>query len=105
MPEYPQVAQVGEEGIELGVRYKIKAIEDFVSELSHFEGIRVTLEDSKGSEIAIPLWTGRKTVGRKSKFGSFVVALGNDPEKWVGKEIIFISWTKGNRVIEKVGKR
>jgi len=31
--------------------------------------------------------------------------LGNNPSQWVGKEIVFVSWTKGNRVIEKVGRK
>jgi len=105
MPEYPEVAQPGEEGIELGRKYQIKGVEDFISDLQKHEGLKVTLVDSAGDEIAIALWTGRKTVGRKSKFGSFAVALGGNPSQWIGKEIVFVSWTRGNRVIEKIGKK
>jgi len=105
MVEYPKVVKPGEEGIELGRKYQIKGVEDFISDLQKLEGLRVTLVDSAGDEIAIALWTGRKVVGRKSKFGSFVVALGEKPSNWIGQEIIFESWSKANRQVRKVGKK
>ena len=99
----PELPLPGDESIVIGKPYTILTVDDFESEVQHFEGWRVTLEEEKGFKVAIPLWYG-ETVSRKSRMGSFMVELGNDPEKWIGKIIKFVSWTERNRVVEVVSK-
>lgn len=47
------------------------------------------------------LWLS-DTASSTSKLGSFIVALGNDSDKWIGKTIYFREWSNKNREIEVV---
>jgi len=102
MKELPQVPLPGEERLVLNHTYEIKDVEPFTSELRGFEGIRVTLGNGSESDWTLALWTGRSVVGRKSKLGAFIEALGRDTNKWIGKRIQFRRWDRGDRVIAKV---
>jgi len=103
MKKLPEMPLPGEECMILNHTYEIKNVESFTSELRGFEGIRVTLNDGSDLFWAVALWMGRQIVGRKSKLGAFILALGNDPDKWVGQKIQFKKWEPRDRVIEKVG--
>lgn len=99
----PQLPLPGEEAIKVGHPYQILTVEDFKSEVQGFIGWRVTLDGGKDDLIAIPLWV-RDIVGRRSKMGAFIEVCGNDPEKWIGKVIKFVTWADKNRVIQLVEK-
>jgi len=91
----------GDEAIKLGHKYRIASVEEFTSDVQGLKGIRVTLDGGKDEKIALALWL-RSTVGKKSKLGSFVVALGDNTDNWIGKHIRFISWIERKREIEVV---
>ena len=84
---------------EEGKTYKITDAEEFASAVRGFRGLRVTLKDSEDNEYVEALWL-RSPVGPKSKLGAFISILGKETKKWIGKNITFISWKEGNRVIE-----
>jgi hypothetical protein len=56
------------------------------------------MQDKNKREYATMLWF-RDTVGPRSKLGAFIVVLGTDISKWVGKKIKIVSWTDRNREI------
>ena len=97
----PQLALPGEEKIEYGVAYQVVSCEPFTSEVQGFVGYRLVLQAEEGEPFAIPLWS-RDVVGRKSKMGAFLVALGQDISAWPGQWVEFLSWEPRNReVIER----
>jgi len=98
-----QVPLPGDEELKIGATYRIKKVEPFTSQLRGFEGLRVEIDEVGGSQsLSIPLWQ-RDLASRRSKIGAFVIALGDDTDKWIGKQIIFEAWARGNRVIKVVG--
>jgi len=97
----PQLPLPGDDAVQLDKKYVILAAEPFHSEVQGYKGARITLDGGTDALLAIPLWY-RETVGSLSKFGSFILALGNDMNQWVGKTIIFKEWTEKNRIIEVV---
>jgi len=98
-----QVPLPADEDLKLGTPYRIKRVEPFTSQLRGFEGIRVEIEEVGGTQaLSIPLWQ-RELASRRSKIGAFVIALGDDTDKWIGKQIVFEAWARGNRVIKVVG--
>ena len=84
-----------------GQIYKITKAETFNSQVRNYAGVRVELEDKKGNKFLEVLWV-REIAGPKSKVGSFIVALGKEPAKWVGKTIRLTSWLEKNRAIQVV---
>lgn len=97
-PTSPKLPLPGEEILRLNYDYLIMDIEPFKSEVNGYFGFRVTLDGGKDNTLALALWY-RETVGRKSKMGSFLTALGENPTSWAGKMIRFVSWDAKNRVI------
>lgn len=97
--QLPQLPLPGEEAIVLDKEYTIVSVEEFTSDVQGFYGWRVTLDGGPDDLLAIPLWV-RDIVGRKSKLGSFIEALGNDPKVWEGRIIKFARWVERDRLIE-----
>lgn len=97
----PQLPLPGDEAVKLDKTYIILTVEPFTSEVQTFAGLRVTLDGGKDDLLAIPLWM-RETVGRKSKCGAFLVALGRNLDSWVGKKIQFVKWQPKDREIKVV---
>lgn len=100
-PKMPELPLPGDEAVKIGHKYTIITVEPFTSEVQQYNGWRVTLDGGKDNLIAIPLWQV-EIAGRKSKFGAFIVALGNNPDKWIGKTIEFVTWAERNRQIKVV---
>lgn len=64
--------------------------------------ITVTLKSTDKTDNNIyteSLWL-TDNASSTSKLGSFLVALGNDTENWIGKTILFREWSNKNREIE-----
>jgi len=103
MPEgkMPQLPLPGEETLKLGQKYVILSVEEFKSDVQGFLGWRVTLDGGKDDLLAIPLWV-RDIVGRSSKLGAFLVALGQDSDSWNGHIIEFVKWQPRDREIKVV---
>ena len=101
MSQNPQLPLPGEEAIKLDKKYVIMEVKDFTSEVQKLHGWRVTLDGGGDDLLAIPLWF-REVVGRRAKMGSFIAALGNDPDAWVGHTIQFVAWAERNREIKVV---
>lgn len=100
-PKRPDLPLPGEEAIELGVKYAIVSVEEFKSDQQGFLGWRVVLDGGSDKLFAIALWT-RDIVGRRSKLGSFIEKLGNEPDDWPPHVIKFVMWADKNREIELV---
>ena len=81
--------------------YLIAKVEVFSSAVQGFKGVRVDLKDNKGKNFVESLWI-RPIVGKTSKLGSFIAAMGKEESKWVGKKIRLIKWAARNREIEVV---
>lgn len=81
-----------------GREYKVKSAEEFKSAVRNFAGIRVVLDGREG-EVIESLWI-REIVGKNSKLGAFIKALGKNTDKWQGKKIFFKTWGVGQREIE-----
>jgi len=101
MVKLPQLPLPGEEALRLDHPYRIISVSQFTSELRNFPGLRVELDGGVNDHIVVTPWL-RETVGRKSKIGAFILALGNDTDQWIGKVIIFRRWESRNREIEVV---
>lgn len=84
-----------------GHTYQITEAEPFTSQVRSYKGLRVTMLDEAGNTVVSALWT-RDIAGEKSKLGSFIVALGNETDAWIGKKIKFVTWRLGDRKIEVV---
>ena len=93
----------GEEAITIGKTYTILLAETFVSEVSKYKGIRVTLEAGLDDVLAIPLWLG-DVVSRNSKLGAFISLLGDNTDEWLNKQIQFVQWEPKHREIKVVGE-
>lgn len=84
-----------------GMIYTIAEAEPFTSQVRGYKGLRVAMTGQDGSTVVAALWT-RDVAGEKSKLGSFITALGNDTDTWIGKKIKFTTWRQGDRKIEVV---
>lgn len=91
----------GDEAVKLDKKYVILEAAEFTSEVQGLHGFKVTLDGGKDDILALALWS-REVASRTSKIGSFLDKLGNELDKWVGKTIIFKSWTDKKREIEVV---
>lgn len=99
--QMPQLPLPGEEALILDKEYSIVSVEEFVSDVQQFYGWRVTLDGGSDNLLAFALWV-RDIVGRKSKLGAFIAALGNDPDEWAGHIIKITRWVERDRAIEVV---
>jgi len=100
MPD-PKLPLPGEEELVVGKTYLVEDVQKFHSEVQGFEGYRLTLSAGPNDVLAIPLWT-REIAGRKSKLGSFMMALGEKVGSWNGRCVIIKTWEPRNRVVEEV---
>lgn len=100
-PTMPVLPLPGEEILKLNLPYAVMSVEPFKSEVNGYFGFRVVLDGGKDNVLSLALWYG-ETVGRKSKMGSFMVALGQDVLTWPLKIIKVISWNAKNRIVELV---
>lgn len=91
----------GDEAVKLDKKYIILDVQEFTSEVQGLKGWRVTLDGGKDDILALALWS-RDVASYYSKLGSFMSVLGNLTDNWVGKTIIFKSWTDRKREIEIV---
>ena len=64
-----------------------------------YDGVRVILEDEQKNQYGEMLWL-REQVGTRTKLGAFIITLGNDIRKWIGKKIRIVSWKPKDRKIE-----
>lgn len=99
----PELPLPGEETLKLNTPYVIMAVDDFESEVQGYHGWRVVLDGGGDEILAMALWY-RDIVGRMSKLGAFLAALGNEKDAWAGRTVKFLSWEKGDRVLEVVEK-
>lgn len=97
-PKIPSEVREGADNVELNIPYEIINVEDVTTEVSAFSGIRVELLTKTGKVGSIMLWQ-RPVTGTASKLGVFMIALGDNTDKWLHKWITFIGWDKGNRNI------
>jgi len=84
-----------------GQIYTIDGADLFVSQVRGYKGLRVSMIALDGTKVVAALWM-REVAGENSKLGSFVKALGDTTEAWVGKKVKFVSWKAQNRKIEVV---
>lgn len=91
----------GADDVAEGVPYEIVNVEDIVTDVRQYSGIRVQLLSKKAEEGTVVLWK-RKVTGETSKLGVFILNLGNNTDKWLHKWIIFKTWEDRNRVLEVV---
>jgi len=96
----PQLPLPGEEEIEYGVAYEVVSCGSFTSDVQGFSGYRLVLQAEGGEPFAIPLWS-RNVVGRKSKMGAFLVALGQAISEWPGRWVEFVTWEPRNREVKE----
>ena len=93
--EQIKTAQRGFEGIRIRLQANNCAIHNLTAE---------DKEKSKdGADHAEMLWTRAET-GTTSKLGSFITALGDDTDVWVGKWIKVLRWAAKDREIEVVSE-
>ena len=89
------------DNVKENVPYQITNVEDIVTDVQQYSGLRVSLVSAKGEEGGVVLWK-RKVTGKGSKLGVFIVALGNNTDRWLRKWVIFKTWENRNRVLEVV---
>ena len=96
-----EIAETLPEPLE-GHIYTITETELFTSQVRGYKGLRVAMTDIEGDKpVVAALWM-REIAGSKSKLGSFVAALGDDSDTWVGKKIKFVTWRPNDRKIEVI---
>lgn len=101
MPELETKVREGGDDIEVGVRYEIENVEETVTDVQRFRGLRVLLAKDGGGEGSVMLWE-RPVTSPRSKCGAFITLLGSNTDKWLHKRIIFKEWKQGARIIELV---
>jgi len=79
--------------------YVVKNVELVRTMRRGLEALRVTLEDTSGTEYTTMLWL-REAVGPASKLGAFIGALGRNPKQWIGKKIRITNWSQRSREIQ-----
>lgn len=99
MPKIGTEVREGADNVEIGVVYHIDNVEEVKTEVSFYQGIRVSLIGAKKQEGNVMLWQ-RPITGSGSKLGAFMTLLGDNTDKWLGQNIIFKSWQQGARLVE-----
>lgn len=83
-----------------GKIYKILKAEVITTPKQGYQAVEVELEDvPTGVKHGTMLWIEEK-VGQKTKAGSFILALGKDTAKWIGKTIEIVSWVDKEREVK-----
>jgi len=101
MPKINTVVREGADDVVEGVAYEIVNVEELTTDVQQLAGIRVQLLSAKAQEGNVVLWK-RPITGTTSKLGVFMVALGDETDKWLHKWVLFKVWLPRNRVIEVV---
>jgi hypothetical protein len=99
MPKIETEVRDGADDVQIGVSYEITNVEDIVTDVQQFSGLRVVLVSPEGDEGTVVLWK-RKVTGKGSKLGVFIEALGNNTDSWLHKWIVFRNWLPRDRKIE-----
>jgi len=99
MPKVGTKVQEGADDIGVGVIYTIITAEEVKTEKAAYNGIRVGLVDKDKDEGSVMLWQ-RAVTSPRSKLGAFLVLLGDDTDKWLGKKVVFKDWQEGARLLE-----
>lgn len=99
----PFLPPAGDEAVILNHTYVVVGVEPFTSEVQGLKGFRIVLDGGEDHILAIPAWD-RPVVGRKSKLGSFMVALGEDMTKWPTRKVQIKSWQERDREVVEVKK-
>jgi len=98
-----------------GLSGTISKVEVIKTQLKGYDGVRVVLSNTNCEECgkaqgldtndhAAMLWL-RDNVGQKSKLGTFIIALGDDTDNWVGKKIVIKTWQSKARAIQVLDSR
>ena len=98
-PKIQTEVREGADDVTEGVPYEIVNVEEITTDVAFYKGIRVSLLDKKKAEGNVMLWQ-RKVTGTGSKLGVFIVALGNDTDRWLHKWVIFKVWQDRKRELE-----
>ena len=87
-----------------GCSYSIETVEQVVTEKREYPALRVSFKDIvTGDGAATMLWLSN-TVSEDSKLGSFLTALGNDTDAWLGKEVTLVRWREKERIVTAKGQ-
>lgn len=90
-----------------GSKYEIIKVEQKEVDIGNKQmrdAILLTMKSTDKTDTNVyteSLWLA-DTASSTSKLGSFLVALGNDTEKWIGQNILFREWSNRNREIEVI---
>jgi len=98
-PELDVKVREGGDDIIIGTTYEIVNVENVVTEVSAYNGVRVQLMSKKAEEGNVMLWK-RPITTPKSKLGAFIELLGLNTDEWLHKWIVFTDWRAGARIIE-----
>jgi len=101
MPEVGTKVREGGDDVEIGKEYEIINVEDVVTEVQTYKGLRVELLTKKAEEGSVMAWWRPVTTPR-SKLGAFIKLLGSNTDDWLHKRIKFVDWRVGARNIELV---
>lgn len=89
-----EMGMEGQDYLVVGAEYVEKAHNDL-------DLVRVTLVDAEGELWELPLWLG-KSRGPNTKVGSFVVALGDETDDWVGNYIRMARWREREKLVQNI---
>ena len=85
----------------IGEEYRINDVQQGTFGTGKQAGYRVKLVNDDGEVNSVMLWDTEEFT-ETSKLGSFVAALGDDTDTWIGCNIVFLSWTPRSRKIKVV---
>ena len=102
-PKINTILREGADDVALNTPYEITNVEDITTEAQGYKGYRVELLSPKADIGSVMLWQ-RPITSPDSKLGSFITALGDNTDKWLGKWIIFKGWEIKNRTIEVISQ-
>lgn len=85
--------------IDLNVPYEIIFVEELTTQVSMYQGFRVSLLSADLRDGSVMLWKQTR-VSTRSKTGTFLALLGTDTDDWIHQWIIFRAWERNNRRLE-----
>ncbi len=87
--------------LEAGKTYKIVAAEEMETERHGYEAVELQCEEvPTGNPAGSMLWITKRLM-TTTKLGTFIVAFGKDPSKWIGKVFDVLVWEEGKRQVVK----
>lgn len=101
MPEIGTEVREGADDVKLNIPYEIVNVENVVTDVAQYQGIRVELLTAKGQTGSIMLWK-RPVTGKGSKLGVFITKLSSNTDRWLHKWLIFHEWEAKKRLIELI---